>query len=151
MNEFKRRTQQERKNKWKEKMLHRQFLRHTEELADKDQCLCLRDGTLKRETESLIMAAENQALRTNLVSTKIDKSQEDSRCRICCKADESINHLLSECNKMTQKEYTRRHDWMGKKIHWEVCRKYGMNMSHKQYAKMKSTKCCGTFQYRQTM
>ena len=35
-NEFKRRTQQERKTKWKEKMLHGQFLRHTEELADKD-------------------------------------------------------------------------------------------------------------------
>ena len=104
------------------------------------------------------MAAQEQALGTNLVKTKIDKSQEDSKCRMFGKADESINHLLSECNKMTQKEYIRRRDWMGKKMHLEVCRNYGletkanvMNMSHRQYAKMKSTKSCGTFQYRQTM
>jgi len=132
-NDFKRRTQQERKIKWKEKMLHGQFLRHTEELADKDQWLWLTDGTLKRETESLIMAAQEQALRTNLVKAKIDKSQEDSRCRMCGKADESINHLLSECSKMAQKEYKRRHDWMGKKIHWEVCRNYGLETKAKWY------------------
>ena len=101
-NEFKRKTQQERKTKWKEKMLHGQFLRHTEELADKDQWLWLTDGTLKRETESLVMATQEQALITNLVKAKIDKSQEDSRCRMCSNADESINHHLSECSKMTQ-------------------------------------------------
>ena len=71
-NEFKR-TQQEWKTTWKEKMLHGQFLRHTEELAEKDQWLSLTDGTLKRETESLTMAAEEQALRTNLVNAKIEK------------------------------------------------------------------------------
>ena len=71
------------------------------------------------------MAAQEQALRTNLVNTKIDKLQEDSKCRTCGKADESISLLLSECSKVSRKEYKRRHDWMGKKIHWEVCRKYG--------------------------
>jgi len=90
-NEFKRRTQQERKIKWKEKILLGQFLRNSEELADKNQWLWLTDGTLKRETESLIMAAQVQALRTSLVKTKIDMSQEDSRCRMCGKTDESIN------------------------------------------------------------
>ena len=103
-NELMRRTQKERKIKWKGRMLHGQFLRHTEELADKDQWLWLTDGTLKRETKSLTMAAQEQASRTNLMKAKIDKSQEDSRCRMCGKADESINYLLSECSKMTQKE-----------------------------------------------
>ena len=131
--EFKRRTRLERKTKWKEKTLHGQFLRQTEELADKDQWSWLTDGTLKRETESLIMAAQEQALRTNLVKAKIDKSQEDSKCRMCGKADESISHLLSECSKLSQKEYKRRHDWMGKKIHWEVCRKYGLEAKAKWY------------------
>ena len=131
--EFKKRTRLERKTKWKEKTLHGQFLRQTEELADKDQWSWLTDGTLKRETESLIMAAQEQALRTNLVKAKIDKSQEDSKCRMCGKADESISHLLSECSKLSQKEYKRRHDWMGKKIHWEVCRKYGLEAKAKWY------------------
>ena len=28
---------------------------------------------------------------------------------------------------MAQKEYKRRNDWIGRKIHWEVCRKYGLD------------------------
>ena len=35
----------------------------------------LQNGGLKRETESLIEAAENQSIRTNLVKARIDKSQ----------------------------------------------------------------------------
>ena len=80
-----------------------------------------------------MMAAQERAVRTNLVKAKIDKTQEDSTCRMCGKADESINHLLSECSKMAQKEYKRRHDWIGRKIHWEVCRKYGLNTKDRWY------------------
>ena len=34
-----------------------------------------------------------------------------------------INHIISECNKLAQKEYNTRHDWVGKVIHWELCKK----------------------------
>ena len=64
------------------KTLHGQFLRQTEDLADKVKWAWLTDGTLKRETESLIMAAQEQALRTNLVKAKIDQSQEHSKGRM---------------------------------------------------------------------
>ena len=40
------------------------------------------------------MAAQNQSIRRNLVKTKIDKSQGNSLCRVCRKADESIIILL---------------------------------------------------------
>ena len=40
---------------------------------------------MERETESLIVAAQNQSIRTNLVKGKIDKSQGDSLCRACRK------------------------------------------------------------------
>ena len=73
-------------------------------MTDKDQWLWLQEESLKRETETLIMAVQEQAVRTNLVKAKIDKTQEDSMCRMCSKADESINHLLRECSKMAQKE-----------------------------------------------
>ena len=59
------------------------------------------------------MAAQNQSIRTNLVKTKIDKSQGDSLCRVCKKVDESIDHIVSGC-KLAQKEYKRRHDNLGK-------------------------------------
>ena len=52
-------------------------------------------GDLKRETESLIVATQNQSIRTNLVKAKIDKSQGDSLCRKCRKEDESIDHIVS--------------------------------------------------------
>ena len=37
--------------------------------------------------------------------------------------DEAINHIISECCKLAQKEYKTRHDWVGKVIHWELCKK----------------------------
>ena len=65
---------------------------------------------MKRETESPIMAAQNQSIRTNLVKAKIDKSQGESLCRVCRKVDESIDRIVSGCSKLAQKEYKRRHD-----------------------------------------
>ena len=60
------------------------------------------------------MAAQNQRIRTNLVKGRIDKSQGDSLCRLCRKVDESIDHIVSGCSKLAQKEYKRRHDNLGK-------------------------------------
>ena len=56
----------------------------------------------------------NQSIRTNLVKAKIDKSQRDSLCRVCRKVDKSIDHIVSDCSKLAQKEYRRRHDSLGK-------------------------------------
>ena len=89
-------------------------MRQTKEVRS-DQCWAwLQNGDLKRETESLIVAAQNQSIRTNLVKAKIDKSQGDSLCRICRKVDESIDQIVSGCSKLAQKEYQRRHDNLGK-------------------------------------
>ena len=59
---------------------------------------------MKKETESLIVAAQNQSRRTNLVKAKIDKSQIDSLLRMCRKVDESIDDIVSGCSKLAQKE-----------------------------------------------
>ena len=59
---------------------------------------------MKRETESLIVAAQNQSIRTNLVKAKIDKSQGDSLCRVCRKVDKRIDHIVSGCSKLGQNE-----------------------------------------------
>ena len=55
---------------------------------------------LKRETESLIIAAENNAIRTNYIKAKIDKTQQNSKCRLCGDRDETVNKVLSECIKI---------------------------------------------------
>ena len=55
---------------------------------------------MKRETESLKVAAQNHIKRTNLVKANIDKSQGDSLCRIGRKEDGSIDHIVSGCSKL---------------------------------------------------
>ena len=73
---------------WEEKALYGQYLRQTKEVRSEQSWFWLQNGDLKREAESLIVAAQNQSIRTNLVKTKIDKSQKDTLCRLCKKADE---------------------------------------------------------------
>ena len=129
--EYKLWKKNERYQAWKEKTLHGQFLRQTESEAGSDGLNWLRNTGIKRGTESLIMAA--QAIRTNVIKAKIDKTQEESKCRMCGQVDEMVNHTISECSKLAQKEYKRRHDWVGKRIHWEVCLKIGIEVKPKWY------------------
>ena len=61
---------------------------------------------LKRETESLLKVAQNNAIRTNQIKARSDKTQQKkkkSKCRLCGDRDETTNHIISECSKLTQK------------------------------------------------
>ena len=131
--EFKQRKHCERKGRWCEKVLHGQYPRQTKDLVPKESCRWLKEGNIKRETESLIFAAQEEALRKNQIKAKIDQSQADDKCRMCGNANETINHLTNKCAKMALKEYKRRRDLVGKKIHWEVRRKFGIEISKKWY------------------
>ena len=68
----------------------------------------LRKGNFKRETESLLIAAQNNATRTNYVKAKIDWTQQNSRCSLFSDRNETINHIISKCSKRAQKEYKTR-------------------------------------------
>ena len=118
---------------WRKKALHGQFLRETEVLPEVERWAWLRDGSIKRETETLILAAQEQSLRTNAIKAKIDRSQENSLCRLCKKSDETVRHIVSGCSRLAQKEYKRRHDMVGKRVHWEVCRKFGVHVNKNWY------------------
>ena len=60
---------------------------------------------------------------------KIYKSQE--RAKYSSRADEIINHIVSECLKLSQKEYKKRDDWMERQIHWEICGGNGIHVRPK--------------------
>ena len=94
----------------REKKLHGQFLREMNGTASEKSWMWLEKGHLKKNTEGMIMAAQSQLIRTKAIKAKIDKSEEESRCRMCRAKDETVNHLLSECPKLAQNEYKRRHD-----------------------------------------
>ena len=88
---------------------------------------------MKRETGSLIVAAQNESIRTNLVKANIDKYQRDSLCRVCRKVDESIDHIVSGCSKLVQKEYKRRCGNLGKLVHWKLAKKCNFEAGDKWY------------------
>ena len=90
-------------------------------------------GNFKRETESLLIVAQNNAVRTNHIKAKIDKTQQNSKCRLYGDRDETINHIISECSKLVQKEYKTRNDWVGKVIHWEMSKKFKFDHKNKWY------------------
>ena len=79
-------------------------------------------GNLKREPESLLIAVENNTIKTNHIKARIDKTQQNSRCRLGGDKDETINYIISECSKLAEKEYKPRYEWMRKVIHWELCK-----------------------------
>ena len=79
------------------------------------------------------MAAQNSTIRTNHIKARIDKTQQNSKCRLCGDRDETINHIISECSKLAQKEYKARHDWVDKGIYWEMGKKSKFDHANKWY------------------
>ena len=93
----------------------------------------LSKGNFRRETESLLIVAQNNTVRTNYIKARIDKTQQNSKCRLCGDIDETINHIISECNKLAQKEYKTRHDWVHRAMHWKMCKKSKFDHRNKWY------------------
>ena len=122
-----------RKQNWEEKQLYGRFKRLINNISHDKTWKWLRKGNFKREIESLLMAAQNSAIRTNHIKVRIDKTQQNSKCRLCGDRDETINHIISECSKLAQKEYKARHDSVGKGIHWEMCKKFKFDHANKWY------------------
>ena len=46
---------------------------------------------------------------------------------------ETMNHILSECKMLAQKEYKERQESIARLVHWKLCCKYDMNRSEKWY------------------
>ena len=116
----------------------------------------LKEGKpLKRETEALTISAQDQAIRTNFIKTMVDKSQNDPKCRICKKNNETISHIASSCSKLAQKEYMTM--WLVRSIgtcHENVGlneMRGGMTMFQRVCLKMRITNFYGTSVCEQTM
>jgi len=67
-------------------------------------------GSLKKDTEGFMTATQDQALGTNAIQVKIDKKQQgEVKCRICKDREETVEQISSDCSKLTQLEYKKRH------------------------------------------
>ena len=52
-----------------------------------------------------MLAAQDQALRMNAIKAMIDKTIDDSKCRLCKEKEETVDHLVSACCKIAQTNY----------------------------------------------
>ena len=114
--------------------MHGQFIRETAEKVDKEKTWqWLLRGDLKVGTEALLCAAQEQAIRANYIKYHIDKTSDSRMYRLCGKKGESVQHITSGCEKLAQKEYKKRHDNVGKKVHWDICKKNELEHTEKSY------------------
>ena len=124
----------EHREKSERKPLHGQFIKATEEVRSKRSWDWLKKVYLKKETESTIVAAQDQALCTRNLRNAVYGENVESICRVCGAADETVAHIVSECSKLAQKEYKQvRHDNVAKMLHSKSCEKWGLDKTEKWY------------------
>jgi hypothetical protein len=72
------------KENWENKVMHGQYIRSIDKqlISEEDTFLWLSKGDLRAETESEIVAAQDQALRTKYPATKILQTETDSKSRL---------------------------------------------------------------------
>ena len=122
-----------RNQKWEGKQLYGRFKQQINNISHDKTWTWRRKGNFKRETESLYNGSTKQNHKNHHIKARIDKTLQNSKCRLCSDRDETINHIISECNKLAQKEYKTRYDWVGKVIHWEMGKKFKFDHTNKWY------------------
>lgn len=118
---------------WKDKPLHGQYTKITENTDKHKTYKWLRNGYMKKETEGLITAAQDQALPTRWKKVRIEKQPGTALCRMCNEREETTFHILSECSKLAQNEYKKRHDKVAQLVHWNLCKKYELKYAKNWY------------------
>ena len=83
-----------RKQKWEEW----RFKQLINNISQEQTWTWLRKCKFKRETESLLIARQNNTVRTNHIKARIDKTQQNTKCRLCSDGEKTINHIISECS-----------------------------------------------------
>jgi hypothetical protein len=90
-------------------------------------------GDLKAETESEIVAAQDQAIQTKYYATKILNTKTYSKCRQCQPFDEKIDYIISACPILAKEQYMKRHDRVCTQLHFNICKETGVQLDKKHW------------------
>ncbi|XP_068720702.1 uncharacterized protein [Montipora capricornis] len=93
----------------------------------------LKSGGLKSETEGFIIAAQDQAIKTNYYRRNILNDGADLMCRICGQFQETIDHIVAGCPELAKTESLHRHDKATSYLHWKICKDLNINVEEKWY------------------
>ena len=132
-NEYKARVEREKKEGAESMVRFGKFYRDTKELAHERTNEWLKSGHMGKATEAYIIAAQERALHTRSRRARIYGEDVDPKCRVCGLYEETVMHVASGCEELAKKQYKIRHDGMGKRVHWELCKKYDVECSERWY------------------
>jgi len=123
--------------------MHGQLLRKLDEkMVDIEQSYCwLKSGNIKEETESTIVAAQDQAISTNYFKNKIMREEIESKCQLCKQHEETIDRLNSGCPIFVKNEYLIRHDKVCTHLHYSICKVLGIETTDKWYTHIPKPVC----------
>ena len=94
----------------------------------------LKAAGLKAETEGFIIAAQHQSLPTRLCQHNILKKPDvDSKCRLCGRFDQTIDHLVSSCPERAKTEYIHRHNKAAALMYWKISKEFGIEVKERWY------------------
>ena len=121
------------KKKWKNKVMHGQYIRNIDRqlISEEDTFLCVSKGGLKAKTESEIVAAQDQALQTKY--SKILYTETVSKCRLCQQFYETIDHIISAYPVLAKVQYIKRHDKVCAQLHFNMRKETGVQLDKKHW------------------
>ena len=88
--------------RYKGKGLHGQFWKGIENVKGEGSWDWMKKGYLKKETESTIVAAQDQALCTRNMRENVFGENVSSFCRVCGQVEETVAHIVAECSKLAR-------------------------------------------------
>jgi len=79
-------------------------------------------GSLHGESESTILAIQDQVLCTRIYQAKImHRPVTTLLCRFCHAREETLQHLLAGCEALASNKYLERHNMVARVVHWHLC------------------------------
>jgi hypothetical protein len=94
---------------------------------------------IQGETESTIVASQDQAISTNYFKNKLFKEETESKCQLC-KHVETTDYLTSTCPILAKNEYLMRHKGFAP-LHYFLCKALGTDMTDKGSTHTQASVC----------
>ena len=140
-----------RKDAWLNKPIHGYLTKCNETVQNLDKRYSwswMQSNTLTSEVESYICTLQEQEIFTNNRKKMHEKNPDnkrniDANCRLCKENEETVEHILTSCPKISASLYlNQRHDYVGKFIYDKIMEKYNIKNTSQQPLKIVSNESC---------
>lgn len=105
----------------------------------------------------MFVSSTRSSIKDKLVKNQDRQNRVESPYRLSISKEQGVAHITSECSILSQKEYKKIHDSLGRVTYWQLCRKLGfdhvdndMNMNLVKYLKLRNMKSCVTLTFKVT-